>query len=67
MERKEPPFEEQVELMRRDISRLAKKLKMTPEKTLRLLTHRELVIANRQLTSIDRRLALIYEKIEKKA
>ena len=56
---KEPPLAEQIELIRKDIAELARKLKISPEKTLNLLSHRELVIANRQLAQIHEHLDLI--------
>lgn len=60
MERsKEPPLDEQVAAIRADIATLAKKLKISPEATLKLLSHRELVIMNTQLRAVHEHLDLI--------
>jgi|GEM_PF-5259248 len=57
-----PTLEEQIELIRKDVTELARKLKISPEKTLRFLSHRELVIANQRLIGIHEILDLLYGK-----
>jgi hypothetical protein len=59
---KEPTLEEQVESIRKDVAELARKLKISPEKTLSLLSHRELVIMNTQLRAIHEMLDLLYAR-----
>jgi hypothetical protein len=63
---KEPTLEEQIESMRKNIAELARKLKISPEKTLNFLSHRELVIMNRQLTEIHEMLDLLYKEKKEK-
>ncbi len=69
MERpKEPPLEEMVKPIQKDVGALAKKLGISPRDALALLSHRELVIINTQLTQLHEMFDLLYgEKVEKKA
>jgi len=50
---KGPPLSEQVAAIRTEIEALAKELKIKREEALALLTHRELVIFNQQLTRLN--------------
>ena len=62
MERPEPPLDEQVRRIRKDVVELADKLKVSPLEALALLAHRELVIANQQLKWIHETLDFMTEK-----
>ena len=59
---KEPPLDEQVRRIRKDVAKLSKKLRISKEETIMLLVQRELVIANRQLTWIHETLDFMTEK-----
>jgi hypothetical protein len=65
MERpKEPPLDEQVKQIRKEVTELAGRLGISPGEALMLLAHRELVIANQQLAQVHEMLDFLYDRLK---
>ena len=62
----EPELAEQLSRILGDVRALARRLRTDPETALKLLSHRELVIMNTQLSRIHEALDLLYARGERR-